>query len=52
MHCAYTETTCHIVHVEFTSAVIKVYKRMVLCKLEKLEKDYFPLVCLQEKQEY
>ena len=46
MHCAYTETTCHIVHVAFTSAVIKVCKRMVLCKLEKLVKDYLdPLVC-------
>ena len=40
MHCAYTETTCHIVPVALTSAVMKVSERVVPCKLEKLVKDY------------
>ena len=40
--------------VALTSAVMKICERVVLCKLEKLLKDYIdPLqFCLQEKQEY
>ena len=40
MHCAYNETTYHIVPEALTSAVMKVCERVVLCKLEKLVKDY------------
>ena len=52
MHCAYTETICHKLSsmndlraVALTSAVMKVCECVVLCKLEKLAKDY--LVPLQ-----